>query len=492
MAEGVFSALVEGFSKGRELQMKKAQEAADKIYREQERQFKLQQAQAEAQQQVQENKFRTQQLEIEKAAQERLKAKDEEASAQKKRDADIREAHWGAVTAIATGKQKLDTEDKRAKFVLDKTYEYEKNGLSHEEAQARAIETMNAGLQAAQHPGLSPVQGQQQMPPMQQLLQALHTGAQQVGAQPPAVQPQQPQSNTGQSILPAIAARIQQQTEAAALSRARAEQIKMDAASQKVLIDARGALTKAQTDRIRQEVELKRQKAPLDLAKEVAEIEHLKITSQKAIADINIESARERRLQIESDIKNSPDAIAGKERKAIQVQLKSTREAKTRLNEQVMKSVRSMAGLDMAMADPKTDPVTKRSLQGLKNGYANQLADLTNLYNEANAEYLSTLKIAVQHGVTEPTTPSGGASPSAAAGNRRAVEQDAARAQRQLRQPAPHLPPPGALPATLDPRNFSIRPLPGRAAPAPPKKRDLKKKPIHQRSTQDLLKELAK
>lgn len=469
------SELVQGYVKGQELKMKKVREVADKTAEEFSRQFKVQQAQTEAAQQEILNQQNAARIRLEQQAQTDREADKRTAADQKKRDADIREAHWKAVNDIAAKKMDLSSPEKLNKAIVDLTYKFETGGLGHEEAKVRALDTIQAGQSYGQGTGLpmpaqSQQQAQQQSVPAQTgnpIMDAIHGMQQQRGAGQP---------NVGPQVLPRVAAELalkqtlEKQAEASAeRQKAIADLTRQDAALTKRMLEARVDLTKEQKKNLDSEIMHRKNMEPYQIAELQARTIEIQTHSQAEIRNADVSAMREQRLQIESDIKNDP--TSGTAKNKLLANLDKARTAHLRLNEEIIKSVAHAASLSdkFAKAQKENDIATMKTAAGMQAAVANQLSELRNAHTEAYKNYISAQSAVKEFGLKEVTSPSGGVAHRANDADTRAV--NSARRSADRIRPVPILPPGAPIVPRSQPGLYA-RPR----TPDAPKKKIEKKK----------------
>lgn len=444
MAEGLAN-LVEGFVKGKDQQMKKAREMADKAAEDWSRQFKVQQAKDDAAQQQIVNQQNAARIKLEQQAQSDREADKKTAADQKKRDSDLRESYHKAVLDIAAKKLDVSTQEKLDKAIVDLTYKFETGGLGHEEAKTRALDTIQAGVSYGQGTGLPmPAQPQQptQQPPTQTgnpIMDALHQMQQGRGAGQPA-------QGVGSQVLPKAAAE-------AALQQAKTEQAQATAQKQKAMADlltenkelnqraiqAKTALTEANKRKADEQIAHMKAMEPMQIAELKARTIKLGIDAQVEVSNAKVNVLREQRQQAESDLKSNPSDATAKNR--LLDALNKARTSHLHLNEEMMKNVQHSASLDAKIqkAQKDGDMATMRTATDMKKATDNQLADLTNSYREQLQEYTAAQKAVKEFGLREVTTPSRGTAHKANAADTRALDKAASDAQRL--QPMFHLDP---------------------------------------------------
>lgn len=458
--------VVSGYVRAQDEKRKKASEVANKIADKWERNFKTEQAKTEADRADRDLKIRKQQAET-AAGYEKTAALREADTAKKQERADkvaeikaaSQSAHWQNLDKLK------DPEAVRAQ-IMKQAGEYIKAGEPPAQAVQRAIQDVHevqdaitplngsaapsagAGTLGAML-GLAPIgpQGLDKSP-MAQVApgQGDLSGR---GAPTPKALMDQLTAKARQDKIAADTKKTQEQTRI----------MKMDADATKQLIKSRSTLTEAQAEKVRAEAKL----VPFKIEEITAHAVQLRASARAALENADTSRDRESRLRAEGDLRTDPNSLTA--RKNLSALIGSTRDRAIRLNEEVMKNVKAMANLDLQMeslkarkgSDKKTGAEDSEinTLVGAKAGYAEQLKDLTSKYNEANAEYLNTLKTATDHKVSVPTTPSGAPDRKAAAGNQRAVSEAARKARRQASIPPAPVLPPGTLqapPGSLSPR----------------------------------------
>lgn len=457
--------VIAGYVKAQEVKQKKASEAANKIADRFERQFKTEQAKAQAAEAASRTAQEERRIGIEKQYADTAQKREADTAKRQDRQDEIarikavgQSVHWQNLDKLK------DPEAVRAQ-IMKQAGEYIKAHVPAPEAMQMAIQDVHE-VQAAITP---PSLGQQGAQPgtLGSLLGLSPIGAQGLDKSPMAqVAPGQGDLSgrgapTPKALMDQLTAKARQDKIAADTKKTQEQTriMKMDADATKQLIESRGTLTKAQAEKVRAETKL----VPFKIEEITAHAVQLRASARAALENADTSRDRESRLRAEGDLRTDPNSLTA--RKNLSALIGSTRDRAIRLNEEVIKNVKAMANLDLQMeslkarnnSDKKTgaEDAEINTLVGAKAGYAEQLKDLTTKYNEANAEYLNTLKTATDHKASVPTTPSGAPDRKAAAGNQRAVSEAARKARRQASIPPAPVLPPGTLqapPGSLSPR----------------------------------------